>query len=669
MLGGMAATEVSVDVFSFNLFSFIRTNATAPVRVAAFRRLALAAVVSAAAASAHAQAIPQLPETVVSASRVPVPSERVGSAVSVVTADEIERKQMRVLSDILRGVPGLAINRAGPAGNITQMRIRGAEGNQTLVIIDGIEVNNPAGESEFNFGTMLASDIERVEVLRGPQSALYGNDAVGGVIFITTKRGRGPAEARLSAEAGSFRTANGSASLRGGAERYHYSFGATGLTTDGTTVTPESEGGNENDGYRNQTYNVRVGATLAPNLDVSVVARHVRHLVETDHDPAVAGVIRTVDANNKTRSRQRVGRLQTRYALLDGRWEHALGVARTEDNSDSFTNGSISFEAEGVKDRYDYQTSYGFETPDFAAATHTVTLLADRERDAQVTRSAFGRSDLAFTHYGYAGEYLLGLWDDLFLSAGLRFDDNEFFDSATTYRLTAAHLLRGGATRLHASYGSGVKNPNLSELFGFGPNFVPNPNLRPEEGLGWDAGVERTLFGGRAILDVTYFKNRITDLIQGAGNTAVNLPGESKIDGIEVSGRAALTDRLALRGQYTFTDGQDGNRVRLVRRPKHLASATLSYSFLGNRAAVVFGADFNGEQTDFEFSNFFATRRVVVLNDYTLVSVAGVYRLTDRIELVGRIENLLNEKYENVRGFEGSGVGAFVGLRTAFPIR
>lgn len=619
--------------------------------------------------SAFAQTVPQAPEVVVSASRVPLPTERVGSAVTVVTADEIERKQMRILSDILRGVPGIAINRAGPAGSLTQIRIRGAEGNQTLVIIDGIEVNNPAGESEFNFGTMLASDIERVEVLRGPQSALYGNDAVGGVIVITTKRGRGPAVARMSAEAGSFRTASSRASLRGSNERFHYSFGATGFTTDGTTLTPKSEGGNENDGYRNQSYNVRAGATLAPNFDVSAVARHTRNVVETDLQPAVAGVIRTVDANNKTRSRQRFGRLQTRYALLDGRWEHALGVARTEDNSDAFTNGSISFEAEGVKDRYDYQTNYSFETPNLAAATHTVSLLADREKDAQVTRSAFGRSDLDFTHYGYAGEYLLGLWDDLFLSAGLRFDDNEFFDEATTYRLTAAYLLRGGATRLHASYGSGIKNPTLAELFGFGPNFVPNPNLRPEEGLGWDAGIEQTLGGGRVTLDVTYFKNRITDLIQGSGNTAVNLSGESKIDGIEVSARAALSDRLALRGQYTFTDGQDSNRVRLIRRPKHLASATLSYSFLGGRAAVDLGADFNGEQTDFEFSNEFATRRVVVLNDYTLVSVAGTYRLTDRINLVGRIENLLDEKYENVRGFEGSGIGAFVGLRTSFPVR
>ena len=623
----------------------------------------------AAIGPAFAQTVPQAAEVVVSASRVPLPTERVGSAVTVVTADEIERKQMRVLSDILRGVPGIAINRAGPVGNLTQMRIRGAEGNQTLVIIDGIEVNNPAGESEFNFGTMLASDIERVEVLRGPQSALYGSDAVGGVISITTKRGRGPAEARLNAETGSFRTAATSASVRGGAERFHYSFGATGFTTDGTTITPESEGGNENDGYRNQTYNIRAGATLAPNFEVDAVARHVRGVVETDRQPAVAGVIRTVDANNKTRSRQRFGRLQTRYALLDGRWEHALGVARTEDNSDSFTNGSISFEAEGVKDRYDYQTSYGFETPSLASATHTVTLLADRERDAQVTRSAFGRSDLAFTHYGYAGEYLVGLWDDLFLSAGLRFDDNEFFDNATTYRLTAAYLFPARATRLHASYGTGIKNPTLSELFGFGPNFVPNPNLRPEEGLGWDAGVEQKLFGNRLTLDVTYFKNRITDLIQGAGNTAINLVGESKIDGIEVSGRAALTDRLALRGQYTFTDGQDGTRVRLVRRPKHLASATLSHGFLDGRASVDLGIDYNGEQTDFAFSNFFATRRVVVLNDYTLVSLAGVYRLTDRIEVVGRIENLLDEKYENVRGFEGSGIGAYVGLRTSIPIR
>ncbi|SLN76682.1 TonB-dependent receptor plug domain-containing protein [Oceanibacterium hippocampi] len=607
--------------------------------------------------------VEQGPEVVVSASRVPLPASESGSAVTVITADEIARKQVRLVSDVLRDVPGIAVSRSGGAGNFTQIRIRGAESNHTLVRINGVELNDPSGASEFDFGNFLASDIERIEVLRGPQSALYGSDAIGGVINIITRKGRGQTTAYLDLEAGARRTGQISAGIRGGGDRYHYSLGGTGLTTDGVSVAPESEGNSETDGYRNQTYDMRLGATPLPNLDLELFVRHVNSTVETDDQPAVAGIIRTVDDDSETRTRQWTGRAQAKYTLFDGAWEHILGADYNEDSADSLAAGAVTFESEGEKKKFDYQTNVFFETPSVAGARHTVTLLAEREHESQVTKSPFGGSDLDLTSNGYVGEYRVGLWERVFLSGSMRYDDNEIFDDATTYRVTAAYLHEETATRLHGSYGTGVKNPTLFELFGFGPTFVPNPGLSQEKSKGWDIGVEQEILDGRATIDVTYFDNRITDLIQGAGNTAINISGTSRIRGIEVAARATLLEGLTLGASYTYTDGQDANGDRLIRLARHIASGDLNYAFADGRANVNLGVRYNGEQQDFQFSNFFINRDRVTLDDYVLVNVAASYRLQEHVELYARVENLLDEDYQEVLGFSNPGIGGFVGVR------
>lgn len=620
------------------------------------------------APAAAEEAVKRLPDIVVSASRVPVTAQEVGSAVTVITGEDIERKQVRVVSDVLREVPGVAVSRSGTGGSFTQVRIRGAEGNQTLVIVDGVEVNDPSGGSEFDFGNLLASDIERIEVLRGPQSALYGSDAIGGVINIITKKGRGPVTGNLSVEGGSFRTGQASASVRGGGDWYHFSLGGTGFTTDGVPVAPESEGNDEADGNRNQTYNAKLGVSPLENLEIELFGRFVKSTTETDPQPAVAGIIRTVDGDEETETIQRTGRAQVKYSLFDGAWEHILGAGINQDETDSFTNDMLTFEADGAKARYDYQTNIFFETPTVAEATHSLTFLAEREDESQVTRSAFGGSDLDITSYGYVGEYRVGLWDRLFLSGSVRYDDNDIFENATTFRTTAAYLHEETGTRLHGSIGTGVKNPTLFELFGFGPNFVPNPDLQPEESRGWDIGAEQSFLKDRLIFDVTYFNNRITDLIQGAGNTAVNLDGTSKIQGLEVTAKARIAEGLTFAGQYTYTEGQDANGLELVRRAKHLASANLAYEFLDGRAKLDVGVDYNGEQQDIQFSNFFAARTNVTLDDFVLVNVAASYELIEGVELYGRVENLLDEDYQEVLGFNNPGIGAFVGIRATIGL-
>ncbi|MEQ9125251.1 MAG: TonB-dependent receptor [Alphaproteobacteria bacterium] len=606
-----------------------------------------------------------LPTMVVTASLTPLPAEEAGSAITVITAEEIEEKQVRYVTDVLRDVPGLAVSRSGPVGSQAQIRIRGAEANHTLVYIDGVEVNDPSGASEFQFGDLVASDIERIEVLRGPQSALYGSDAIGGVINIVTKRGAGPATATGSVEGGSFGTGRASASLRAGGADYDVSLGVTTFTTDGVSAAPD---GTENDGYDNTTLNARVGFRPLENLSIELSGRYVDSLREFDEaNGVVDGVSVLVDTDSTLDSQELNAGGRATLSTFGGMFDHTVGVTVLDSERD--TAGGFASTVEGVKTRMYYRGDVFLESDAVLPATHVFSFLAERELESQTVENAFANSDEEVTNHGVAGEYRLGLFDRLFLSAGVRHDFNDSFKDATTTRLTAAYLHRETDTRVHASFGQGVKNPTLVELFGFGLNFVPNGDLEPEKSVGFDIGVEQRFLDGDASVDVTYFENRIEDLIQGAGNTVVNLPGTSKIRGVEATASLRVWDALLLTGQYTLTDARDSEGDRLIRRPRHTASLNASYAFDQDRARINVGADYQGRQDDFAFEAVppFGTRRVT-LDDYVLVNVGASYAITVEVEVFGRVENLIDEDYEDVLGFANPGIGAFVGVRARFGV-
>ena len=275
------------------------------------------------------------------------------------------------------------------------------------------------------------------------------------------------------------------------------------------------------------------------------------------------------------------------------------------------------------------------------------------------------------------GEYRLSLWDRLFVTGGVRFDKNNRFEDFTSPRVTAAYLHRETDTRVHGSWGRGVQTPTLTELFGFTGTFVGNPDLEPENSIGWDIGVEQAFLGNRVSGDVTYFNNRIKDFISSefvpalGRNRPINLPGETKVQGIEVSLTATIIEDLTLLGAYTYTDSKDPEGAQLVRRPKHIASATLNYGFLPNeqgrnRGNVNLDVRYNGDQKDFIFLSPTFQRERVTLDSYTVVNLAGSYEVVPGLQVVARVENLLNKDYEEVFGFAAPGIGAYGGLRGSF---
>ncbi len=614
-----------------------------------------------------------VPETVVTATRFPVPLETIGSSLTVITGEELQQKQTRFVADALRDVPGVSVNRSGTFGTLTQVNIRGAEANQTLVLIDGVRMNDPAGGDAFDFSTLLADDIERIEVLRGPQATLFGSNTSGGVINIITKKGEGPIRANARIEGGSFGTFDGNAGISGGNEHVDGAVSVSGLRTDGINI---SRFGDEKDGYENVTVMGRGGVEISENLEFRGSLRYLLAKLQFDDfgPMTVPGtnILIPTDADQEAETTNLSGRIQAKLTLFDGALEQVLGFAGLKTENDSLADGVETFFFDAWSTTVDYQANLFLETPAFADATHAFTFLVEQNDESGDNSFAGGLPTIRNT--GLVGEYRVGLWDRLFITGGVRQDNNNSFDDFTSPRVTAAYLHRETGTRLHGSWGQGVQNPTLTELFGFFGTFVGNPDLTPENSTGWDVGVEQSLLDDRFSVGVTYFRNRIKDAISSefvpalGASRPINLVGRTSVQGVEVAVAATILQSLTFAGTYTYTDSKDPQGLELTRRPKHLASASLNYGFFEDaagrkRANVNLDVRYTGDQKDTVFLTPFFQQERVTLDSYTLVNLAGSYAVLPGVELIARIENLLDQDYEEAFGFRSPGIGAYGGVR------
>ena len=620
--------------------------------------------------SAHAQrASPATPlqEVVISGSRTEVMLEETGSAISVLTSSELEQRQIRLVSDALRAVPGIAVSRQGPTGTVTQVRIRGAEANHSVVLIDGVKINDPF-TSEVDFAHLLTAQIDRIEILRGPQSVLYGSEAIGGVISIFTKRGAPGVQADVALEGGSFSSLDGSAALRGATATLNYALSASALRTDGTNV---SRFGSEDDGYRNGTLYARAGWAPTSNaaLDASLRYRDSRSMFDPQDfgfpPGPTFGLI--VDGDRRSEGDQLDARLRGR--LMTGTIEHQLGFTHTQTQEDTFADGVFTNGFEGKRDRLDYQGTWRFG----ASVPQAVTLSAEHERQQYESKGPMPTSAESQTREndkaGVAAEYRARLPSLTALTLSVRRDYNELFADATTYRITAAQPL-GPRMKLRASYGKGIANPTFFELFGFIPgSFDPNPNLKPEESLGFDVGADFAI-GEQGRLSLTYFNADLENEISGTfdattfRSSVTNLSGKSKRRGFEVEAQYAPTENLTVWFTYTYTDSRQPDGQIEVRRPRHVASAALTYAPRNAFGSLTLAVDYNGSQEDLDFRQFTSAR--VSLRDYTLVRLAAQYNITGNVSLTARVENLLDQDYEEIFSYRPSGRAFYAGVQARF---
>jgi len=602
------------------------------------------------------------PAMVVTATRTPTPVDQVASSVTLITAADIEEAQWRTLPDALEGAPGLNVVQTGGPGGFASVFIRGANANHTKVIVDGIDANDPSIGGAFDFGQMAIAGIARIEVLRGPQSSLYGSDAIGGVIAITTAQGQGPARLAGAVEGGSFDTFDQTADLSGSGGRFHYAFGLAHLRAGNTPVTPldllPPGRPRIGDGYENLSLSTRLDADLAPALAVGLVLRSVGSDLRFTGDdfsvfPSIPAAAQTDQA-----VRQLFARGEARISLAGGKFANVLGLGysrwrtRLQSPDVPFGPQAPSFDR-GDRLKFDWQG--------VIALSRGETLVAGAQYAAErLIDSPISASD---RDVGVFGELQSAPFGGLHVAASGRVDDNDRFGPAATWRIAPSFLVAATGTQLKATWGTGFKAPSLTQLFVSFPafGFFANPALKPETSQGWDLGFEQPLAHGRLRLGATWFHNAIRNLIDAnaAGDSLANI-GAATTYGAETFITFAPVPRLKLRADYTYTvarDDQSGEE--LLRRPRHKASLAAAWRGPG-RLAISGSVLYVGSWVDGNRS--FSIPRLNA-RAYVVANIAAAYDLGSGVELFGRIDNLLSRRYEDPVGFQRPGFGAFAGVR------
>lgn len=622
-----------------------------------------AALLLAAPAAAFAQdkdAEPSVSELVATASLDDggVRRDLIGGSATVISADDLEQRGVVLIGDVLRDVPGIAVSRSGCGGCLQQVRIRGAEANHTLVLVDGMNLANPVGR-ETDFSTLLGEDGARVEVLRGQQSALYGSEAIGGVVQYFTPDGRTSPGLRVRGEYGSFNTFAGALQQGGGNDNLDYIFSFGAYDSDGTTNT---RAGTRDLASDNLTFSTKWHFRLSDKMKLTAVLRANKSSSEFNSATDATGVLLD-SAPDAGKGSNTLGKIELLRASPDSPWTHNLSIHSAHMSSHSTSFGS-TYDSGGVRQKGAYVATYSFGDDDFK---QKITASAD------YTHESFKQTYDPVRHTlktrGLIGVYDLVIRDSTAFGASIRNDSNDRFAAFTSYRVQATHSFPSG-TRIRAAAGSGIQYPTQFELFGFSGTYLANANLKPEKSEGWEVGLEQSLFDKSVLVGVAYFDNELTDKISTTGfpiSTPVNTAGVSNQSGVEVFADIRLDNGISIDASYTNLDSTDGTPpVKTVRRADSIASLNINWASPDDVFRVNVGLRYNGEQKDNRFP--FGPPYVVpvVLPAYTLVNLNAQWKINDKVTLYGRADNLFDERYEEVYSYVGPGREVSIGLKARF---
>jgi len=610
-------------------------------------------------------------EIVVTATRSPQPLYRVGSSVTVLNRGAIESSQAVAVSDLLIQTPGVSFSRNGGVGGTTSLRIRGAETDQTTVLIDGVKINDPSSPGGgYNFADLLTGDIARIEILRGAQSTLWGSQAIGGVVNMITAEPTRAFEASADAEGGSRATGYGRLGAGGATERFSWRLAGAYYLTDGISTF---DGGAEKDGYQNSGLNGRVHVDVTEATSVDLRGFYLHSHVQLDgFPPPFFAFADTADFNKTT---ELVGYAGLNFDLLGGRFKNRVAFGYTDIDRDSFNPDqpvtTSTFQSVGRNKRWEYQGTFavacGWEAV-FGAERETSTLrtASPSEFDPTPAEDTAGATITS----GYA-QLQAEVIADLTLTGGMRYDDHDTFGSRALGQAAAAWSLNDGNTILRASFAQGFKAPTLYQLYSdFG-----NPDVKPEKADSWDAGIEQHALDNTLIFSATGFyrktKSQI-DFVSCPNPNPICNSGtfgfydniaSARAQGLELAGSAMLQS-LILEANYTLTDtkntsaGNVNNGKDLARRPKHTANASLTYSWPMEVSTTV-AVRYVGDAFDNAANSF-------VLEDYTLVELRAAWQVMDAVEVYGRIENLFDKDYVTTRNYGSLGRSMFAGVRARF---
>jgi vitamin B12 transporter len=611
---------------------------------------AIALLFFGALAAARAQdAVSEHEEIVVSATRFAIPEENSPASVSVITSDDIDEHQTRRVADALREVPGVTVVQTGPPGQLTSVFTRGLRSEHTQVLLDGIPINQGL-QGAFNFADLSVDNIDRIEVVRGPQSTLYGPRALAGVIQIFTKRGSGIPTGSVSAEAGSFGTFRETASSEGSWGQLDYSIGLSRLDTDNDRP---------NNQYRLSNGMANVG--WSPNEQLRIGSLFTYSLADTGNPNSIFDP-KPVD--NFLTERWLIGpRVDFQPVTW---WDHHLILSYDHErqvndpNEDGFVGPTRAL---FKRFSLDYQNNLR------PAAWLTITTGAfysevDAGQERPFISQEFGPnptfiSDETEQTSGFAQASVTPI-TGLNLVAGGRFDHFNQFGDIWTYRFASSYLIAKTDTTLHASIATGFSPPSSQDKI-FGMNF----GLEPEENRGWDIGIEQRLWKGRAQIGATYFHNRLSNVIGFNGLFETLNLGAARTQGLEAELRLRPITDLEFVATYTYLDAEKTSEAdisqlqgaRLPRRPRNEVYVSASYLWFAKLRTTADAKFVNArEELMFGGPNF-------DIEDYTLVNFAAVYEINPHVSVFGRVDNVTDEKYAEVFGFPALGRGAYGGVR------
>lgn len=627
-----------------------------------FTATALSVSLGAAAARAEEPVNP-LDQVVVTATRTEQAVGVTGTSVSVVTAEDIRIAQKVLLSDVLRETPGVTVTRNGGPGGLTSMFIRGVSGDQAVVLVDGVRINDPSSTAgAANLQDLVTTGVERVEILRGPQSTLYGSHAMGGVVNIITNSGKPGFRADGFAEGGSFDSWRAGGTVSGGTERVQASITGSFYDTDGVSAADKDDGNTEKDGYRNWGVLGSLGVLVTDGVRVDLKSLYSRSRNEFDG----FGMNGFADTEEYGRSELFSNYAGVTVEALDGKFINRLatGYSRTErGNFDKTLTPSKTFDARGEALRFEYQ---GIVRP---AEKTELTFGAETERSEIYSKSSWDLTALKRNvdiHSVY-GQAQTTLFDRLTLTGGIRYDDHDTFGGHTTVRVAGAYRVETTDTLLHANWGEGFKAPTLYQLY----SAYGNETLDPETSKGWEAGINQGFLEGKIRVSATYFNQKIKNQIDFTYCTSgdplcasgrfgyYDNVARASFRGIELGLLLQPVDALTVKANYTHLRPKNElTDEDLQRRARDSFQASVTWEPV-QRLNLSGSVTLTGD-------SYSTAGELNPLEGYTLVDLRASYGVTENLEVYGRVENVFDTDYETVSGYGSLGRGVFVGLRASY---
>jgi vitamin B12 transporter len=620
----------------------------------------LSCLPAAASAASFALSLDPKSTQVSSVNRLDELLEQVANSVTVISRQEIELRGQPFVSDLLRVVPGLDVVRTGGSGT-TSVFIRGNKSEHTLVLLDGMPLNDPSSPGRaYTLENLTTDNVERIEILRGSQSVMYGSDAIGGVINIITRKGEGVRRLFLHGEAGSADFVSGRAELNGSTKHLDYSLGGSRLKTGGISSAGSDYGNTERDAYLNNTISGAIGFKPNELFRLDLTARNAYSSYDLDNSGGVGGD----DPNYTGMFNETDLAARATLGLLGGRLVQKSGIAISAQNRRFLNNTDAQHPVSASQNSsYGRTVKFSYQAIAQLNANHTLTAGVDKQEEAARTeyhsQSQFGPFNTEFNTrkagiLGVFAEDLMKFGGRLFVSVGGRHDEHDRYGKADTYRVAPALLIPETRTKLKASLGTGFKAPSLYQLY----SQYGYLNLAPERSTSWDAGFEQDLWDGKASFGAVYFRYDLRDLIafNNATSKYYNV-GRARTEGYEFTAQVKPTDTVLFKGNGTYTSAVDlTDGAALVRRPRIKLGGDAELRPI-EPLSVTIGATYTGPR--------FETTRVK-LGGYGLWRFAGSYAVNKTVTLTARIENLFDKRYEEIGGYGSQGISGYGGVKLQF---